>query len=404
MAGLKLAAPKLAALAGPQFRSNPYPFYARLRKEHPVIQVVTPDGRLAWLITRYDDALTALKDKRLSKDIANLGEKPPWVPKYFEPLARNMLDVDDPDHARLRTLVHKAFTPKLIETLRASIETLSEELIESAKRSGQMDLIAEFALPLPVAVISQMLGIPKREKDKFHLWSNAIVSSQSSKVGALKAIPSVISFLRYIRRLVRLRQVHPEDDLTTALIQAEEAGDRMNADEMLAMIFLLLIAGHETTVNLIGNGMLALFTHPEQMEKLRGDTSLIASAVEEMLRFDSPLEMATERYTREKIEVSGVAIPAGARVYVVIASANRDEQQFERAGQFDITRPNYRHLSFGMGAHYCLGAPLARIEGQIAITALLKRMPKLRLAVPYNEIRWKPGLILRGAKTLPVEF
>jgi len=270
----KLATPKMAALAGPEFRSNPYPFYARLRKEHPVIQVVTPDGLLAWLVTRYDDALNALKDKRLSKDKANLGEKPPWAPKYFEPLARNMLDVDDPDHARLRTLVHKAFTPKLIETLRGTIETLTEELIESAKPRGRMDLISEFALPLPVAVISQMLGIPKREQDKFHRWSNTIVSSQSSKFGALKAISSVISFLRYIRRLVRLRQVHPENDLTTALIQAEEAGDRMNADEMLAMIFLLLIAGHETTVNLIGNGMLALFTHPAQMEKLHGDASL----------------------------------------------------------------------------------------------------------------------------------
>jgi cytochrome P450 len=230
------------------------------------------------------------------------------------------------------------------------------------------------------------------------------VSSQSSKFGALKAIPSVISFLRYIRRLVRLRQVHPEDDLTTALIQAEEAGDRMNADEMLAMIFLLLIAGHETTVNLIGNGMLALFTHPEQMEELRGNAALVASAVEEMLRFDSPVEMATERYATEEVEFSGTAIPAGARVYVVIASANRDEQQFERADQFDITRPNNRHLSFGMGAHYCLGAPLARLEGQIAITALLKRMPKLRLAMPYNEIRWKSGLVLRGVKSLPVEF
>jgi cytochrome P450 len=404
VAGLKLAVPKLAALAGPQFRSNPYPFYARLRRKNPVIQFITPDGHSAWLITRYDDALNALKDKRLSKDIANLSEKPPWVPAYFKPLARNMLDLDDPDHARLRTLVHKAFTPKLIGTLRTSIETLSEELIESAKPRGRMDLVAKFALPLPVAVISQMLGIPKREQGKFHRWSNAIVSSQSSKFGALKAIPSVISFLRYIRRLVRLRQVHPENDLTTAMIQAEEAGDRMNGDEMLAMIFLLLIAGHETTVNLIGNGMLALFTHPEQMEKLRGDSSLVASAVEEMLRFDSPLEMATERYATEEVEFSGTAIPAGARVYVVIASANRDEQQFERADQLDITRTNNRHLSFGMGAHYCLGAPLARLEAQIAITALLRQMPNLRLAAPYGEIRWKPGLVLRGVKALPVEF
>ena len=399
-----MTVPKLAALAGPQFRSNPYPFYARLRKEQPVIQVTTPDGNLAWLITRYDDALNAFRDKRLSKDIANLGEKPPWVPKYFEPLARNMLDLDDPDHARLRTLVHKAFTPKLIETLRTSIENITEELIESAKRRGRMDLIAEFALPLPVAVISQMLGIPKREQDKFHRWSKTIVSSQSSKIGALKAIPSVISFLRYIRRLVRLRQMHPENDLITAMIQAEEAGDRMNTDEMLAMIFLLLIAGHETTVNLIGNGMLALFAHPEQMEKLRADSSLVTSAVEEILRFESPVEMATERYTKEKIEISEVAIPAGARVYVVIASANRDEQQFERAEQFDITRSNNRHLSFGIGTHYCLGAPLARMEGQIAITALLKHMGKLRLRVPYSEIRWRPGLVLRGIKALPVEF
>ena len=404
MAGTKIAATKLAELAGPQFRSNPYPFYAHLRKEQPVIQVVTPDGLLAWLITRYDDVLNALKDKRLSKDKANLGEKPPWVPKYFEPLARNMLDVDDPDHARLRTLVHKAFTPKLIETLRASIENLSEQLIESAKPRGRMDLIAEFALPLPVAVISQMLGIPKREQDKFHRWSNTIVSSQSSKFGALKAIPSVVSFLRYIRRLIQLRQVHPEDDLTTALIQAEEAGARMNADEMLAMIFLLLIAGHETTVNLIGNGMLALFAHPEQMQKLRADASLIVPAVEEMLRFDSPLEMASERYAAEEVEFSGTAIPAGARVYAVIASANRDEQQFERAEQFDITRLNNRHLSFGMGAHYCLGAPLARLEGQIAIAALLRRLPELRMAAPYSKIRWKPGLILRGVKALPVKF
>ena len=396
--------PKLLTLAGPQFRSNPYPFYSRLRSDNPVLEVVTPDGYTAWLITRYEDALSALKDKRLSKDKTYLNEKPQWTPKFFRPLERNMLDLDDPEHARLRTLVHKAFTPRLIETLRASIETITEELIESAKPRGRMDLIAEFALPLPVAVISQMLGIPHKERHRFHRWSNAIVTSQSSKIGALKAIPSAVAFLRYICQLVRLRQERPESDLTTALIQAEEAGDRMNRDEMLAMIFLLLIAGHETTVNLIGNGMLALLTHPQQMEKLRADSSLGTSAVEEMLRFDSPLEMATERYTMEKIEVRGVAIPAGARVYVVIASANRDEQQFERPDEFDITRPNNKHLSFGMGAHYCLGAPLARLEGQIAITALFRHMPKLRLAVPYNEIRWKPGLILRGVRKLPVEF
>jgi len=400
----KLATPTLASLAGPRFRSHPYDFYARLRRENPVLQVMVPDGSTAWLITRYDDALAALKDKRLSKDIANLNEKPPWVPSALQPLARNMLDLDDPDHARLRTLVHKAFTPKLIETLRTSIATLTEDLISAAKPRGRMDLIADFALPLPVAVISGMLGVPKHERHKFHRWSSAIVSSQSSKIGALKALPRVFFFLRYIRRFVHLKSVQPENDLTSALIQADEAGDKMSVNELLAMIFLLLVAGHETTVNLLGNGMLALLTHPDQMSKLRDDPTLVSSAIEEMLRFDSPVEMATERYTRESVHYSGTTIPAGARIYVVIASANRDEQQFERANEFDITRANNRHLSFGMGAHYCLGAPLARLEGQIAVTALLRRLPNLRLRVPADEIKWKPGLVLRGVKSLPVEF
>lgn len=396
--------PRLANLAGPGFRSNPYDFYARLRRETPVLQVRVPDGTTAWLITRYEDALAALKDKRLSKDVANLNGKPPWVPSALQPLARNMLDLDDPDHARLRTLVHKAFTPKLIETLRASIETIAEDLISAAKPQGRMDLIADLALPLPVTVISAMLGVPKHEQHKFHRWSDAIVSSQSSKMGALTALPRVFSFLRYIRRLVHLKSVQPANDLTSALIQAEEAGDKMSANELLAMIFLLLVAGHETTVNLIGNGMLALLTHPDQMSKLRDDPTLVPSAIEEMLRFDSPVEMATERYTLESVQYSGTTIPAGARIYVVIASANRDEQQFERANDFDITRTNNRHLSFGMGAHYCLGAPLARMEGQIAITALLRSLPNLGLRVPVDEVKWKPGLVLRGVKSLPVEF
>jgi cytochrome P450 PksS len=399
-----MAPPKLTALAGPQFRANPYPFYDRLRRENPVIQVVLPDGQTAWLITRYDDVINAFKDKRLSKDKLNSGQKQPWVPAFFKPLDRNMLDVDDPDHARLRALVHKAFTPRLIETLRETIDALTEELVLAAKARGRMDLIADLALPLPVAVISQMLGVPANDRHKFHVWSNTVVASQSSKFGALKAIPSVISFMRYIRKLIRLRRDHPQDDLTSALIQAEEAGDRLSENEMVAMIFLLLIAGHETTVNLIGNGMLALLTHADQMELLRGDLSLMPSAIEELLRFDGPLEMATERFTLEPIEFSGVTIPAGAMVYVVIASANRDEHQFEHADQLNITRANNRHLSFGQGTHYCLGAPLARLEAKIAITALLKHMPQLRLACPPAQIRWKPGLILRGVQALPLEF
>jgi cytochrome P450 PksS len=400
-----MALPNLTELAGPQFRSNPHPFYARLRRESPVIQVVLPDGQNAWLITRYEDALSAFKDKRISKDKLNSGQKQPWVPAFFKSLDRNMLDLDDPDHARLRGLVHKAFTPRLIEALRESIENLTEELIRAAKARGRMDLIADLALPLPVAVISHMLGVPPNERHKFHHWSNTIVAAQSSKLGALKAIPSAIAFLRYIRKLVRLRRDHPQGDLTSALVQAEEAGDHLSEDEMVAMIFLLLIAGHETTVNLIGNGVLALLTHADQMAQLRGDLSLMPSAIEELLRFDGPLEMATERFTLQPIELlGGVTIPSGAMVYVVIASANRDEQQFERADQLDITRANNRHLSFGLGMHYCMGAPLARLEADIAITALLRHMPQLHLASLSAQIRWKPGLILRGVQALPLAF
>lgn len=396
--------PKLSELGGPQFRSNPFPLYARLRRENPVVQVLLPDGQKAWLVTRYDDALSAFKDKRLSKDRLNASEKQPWMPAIFKPLSRNMLDLDDPDHARLRGIVHKAFTPRLIETLRETIEALTEELILAAKNRGRMDLIADLALPLPVAVISQMLGVPANERHKFHGWSNAVVSSQSSKFGALKAIPSAVAFLRYVRKLVRLRRDHPQNDLTTALIQAEEAGDRLSEDEMVAMIFLLLVAGHETTVNLIGNGMLALLTHAGQMGRLRGDLTLAPSAVEELLRFDGPVAMATERFSLEPVELSGTMIPAGALVYIVIASANRDEQQFERADELDIARINNRHLSFGQGTHYCLGAPLARLEARIAITALLKHMPQLRLACPEHRIRWKKGLLIRGVQALPLGF
>jgi cytochrome P450 PksS len=267
-----------------------------------------------------------------------------------------------------------------------------------------MDLVRDYALPQPTAIIAQMLGVPAGEQHKFHRWSSAIVSSQSSKWGTVWAVPNAIAFVRYIRRLIRLRRDEPQSDLTSALAQTEETGDKLNEDELLSMIFLLLIAGHETTVNLIANGTLALLRHPDQMEKLRRDPSLIELAVEELLRFDGPLETATERYALEDVLISGSTIPRGALVYVVLASANRDERQFENPDRLDITRQNNRHLAFGQGVHYCLGAPLARLEAQIAINALLRRSPHLQLATPASEIRWKKGLVLRGVKSLPVRF
>jgi cytochrome P450 len=230
------------------------------------------------------------------------------------------------------------------------------------------------------------------------------VSSQSSKWGAVRAIPYGIAFLRYIRKLIRLRRDSPQNDLTSALVQAEEAGDKLNEDELVSMIFLLLIAGHETTINLIANGALALLRHHEQMEKLRRDPSLVESAVEELLRFEGPVETATERYALEDVLISGATIPRGGLVYVVLASANRDERQFDNPDTLDITRQNNRHLAFGQGMHFCLGAPLARLETQIAMRALLERCPRLQLAIPDTQIRWKKGLVLRGLESLPVKF
>jgi cytochrome P450 len=281
---------------------------------------------------------------------------------------------------------------------------LTEELLDAVQPRGHMDLVREYALPLPTSIIAQMLGVPSGEQHNFHRWSSAIVSSQSSKWGAVRAIPYAIAFLRYIRKLIRLRRDSPQNDLTSALVRAEEAGDKLNEDELLSMIFLLLIAGHETTVNLIANGTLALLRHPEQIEKLRRDPSLVGSAVEELLRFEGPVETATERYALEDVSIAGRMVPRGGLVYVVFASANRDGRQFDNPDTLDITRQGNRHLAFGQGIHYCLGAPLARLEAQIAISALLRRFPHLQLAVTGKKIRWKRGLVLRGLESLPVRF
>jgi cytochrome P450 len=396
-------------ISSPAFKANPYPFYAQLRNEAPVHRVILGDKRPAWLVSRYDDVVTVLKDDRFVKDKRYVMSREqlarePWIPKMLKPIERNMLDTDAPDHTRLRALVHMAFTPRLIENMRERIQRLTDELLDAMEARGRMDLIRDYALPLPTTIIAEMLGVPDRERHKFHRWSNAIVSTVPGRWQMLKVIPSLIALLRYIRRLVRTRRAAPQDDLVSALVEAHAAGDRLSEDELLAMVSLLLIAGHETTVNLIGNGMLALLEHPHQLELLRDDPGLIKPAVEELLRFDGPLETATERYAREDVTIAGVTIPRGEMVFVVLASANRDERQFTSPDSLDLTREPNKHLSFGLGAHFCLGAPLARLEGQIAINTLLRRVPDLRLTVAPDRLRWRRGLLLRGLESLPVAF
>jgi cytochrome P450 len=396
-------------LASPAFKANPHPFYARLREEEPVWRTTLPDKRTAWLVTRYEDVAAVLKDDNFAKDPRGAQDQEqraegPWVPGFLKPLEQNMLDLDDPDHKRLRTLVSKAFTPRLIERLRGRIEAICQELLGAMERKGRAELVRDYALPLPATVIAELLGVPAGDHRKFHRWSNRIVSVSSGR-DVWQALPAALAFVRYLRKMAERRRVSPGEDLMSSLVQAEEAGDKLSQDELLAMSFLLLVAGHETTVNLIASGTLALVQHPDQLEKLKSDPLLIKPAVEELLRYTSPVEISTERYARQDLEVSGTEVPRGELVLGVLGSANRDERYFDEPDALDLARDPNKHLAFGRGGvHHCLGAPLARMEGQIAITALLQRFPDVRLDAESGSLRWRRGLFLRGLQRLPLEW
>jgi len=395
-------------IADPMFKANPFPFYAQLRAEAPVFPVKGPAGQRAWLVTRYDDVLQVLKDERFAKDRRNAMspeqlKKVAWVPPMFRPLERNMLDLDSPDHTRLRTLVHKAFTLRMIEQMRDQIQALTNELLDKAEPNGGMNAIADFALPLPLTVIGRILGVPAEDNQKFHRWTKTFLAA-ATNMNYFVLIPTIMSFMGYLKKLIKARRAYPKDDLVTALVQARDGSDQLSEDEVLAMIFILLIAGHETTVNLIGSGLLALLEHPDQLAKLRSEPALIKTAIEELVRFVCPVEMATERYAREDITIAGTLIPRGELVLAVIGSANRDENYFDHPDSLDITRENNKHLAFGQGVHYCLGAALARLEGQIAVSTLVQRMPDVRLSIAPGQICWRGGFILRGLEALPVSF
>ncbi|HEY1375745.1 MAG TPA: cytochrome P450 [Gemmataceae bacterium] len=401
------ARPAPVNIADPAFKANPFPYYARLRDESPVVRVTLPTREAGWLVTRYDDVAAVLKDDRFVKDTANAlspeqAAAQPWFRRAFKVLKRNMLQLDPPDHTRLRGLVNVAFTPRLVEQMRGRVQELADDLLDAAARRGTADLVRDFALPLPTTVIAEVLGVPAADREKFHRWSTALVAASASNWALLRAVPGAWALMRYIRGIVRRRRADPRDDLTTALVRAEAAGDRLTEDELLAMIFLLLIAGHETTVNLIAGGLLALLEHPAQLDRLRADPGLIKPAVEELLRFVTPVDLATERYTAGAVAVGGVTIPRGEMVYAVLGSANHDERQFPDPESLDVGRDPNRHLAFGLGTHFCLGASLARLEGQVALGTLVRRFPGLRLAVAAESLPWRRGILLRGLEALPV--
>ncbi|MFN8374692.1 MAG: cytochrome P450 [Anaerolineae bacterium] len=390
----------------PLFKANPFPFYAHLRENAPVLRLPSPYGGSMWLITRYRDALTVLKNERFVKNQQSiltpeqLAQRPP---QEFNLMASSLLENDGATHRRLRSLVHKAFTPQLIEHLRERIQHITTELLDKMVARSGGDLITDFAFPLPITVICEMLGIPVADRDQFRVWSNMLLDQAGDQQAEARQ-QAIMALVGYLRDAIEARRAQPHDDLITRLLQVEEAGDQLHDQELLAMVFLLLVAGHETTVNLIGSSILALLEHPKQLEKLRRNPALITTGIEELLRYTSPVENTTERFTSQDIEVNGVIIPKGELVLVSLASANHDPEQFPDPETLDLTRSDNKHIAFGLGVHYCLGAPLARLEASVALPALLRRLPKLELAVPAPKLRWRPSLFVRGLEALPAHW
>jgi cytochrome P450 len=388
--------------ADPEFHANPHPTYAHLRQTSPVRRVRLPNGIDAWLITRYEDARRALTDPRLSKErpLAR-GGSTVLPPAIGAAVSHHMLSADPPDHTRLRRLVSGAFTARRIDALRPRIEEITDELLDAMSGHEQLDLIDAFAFPLPIQVICELLGVPAADRDSFRAWSNIVVGGEGTRERVPEAMGALVS---YIRALLADRRAHGGDDLLTGLINVRDQEDRLSEDELSSMVFLLLIAGHETTVNLIGNGAFLLLSRRERWDRLRADPALLPSAIEEFLRFEGPVETATFRVATEDVEIGGRTISAGEPVLVALLSADHDEDRFPDAGELRLDRAQNPHLAFGHGIHYCLGAPLARLEAQIAFSKLLTRYPGLELGVPDEALTWRPGLLLRGLQNLPVRL
>jgi cytochrome P450 len=387
----------------PAFAADPFPFYRTLREEGPVRRVVTVRGLDAWLITRYEDGLAALSDPRLGSDLGDANDPRllEMVPSRQREFLRSMIRVDPPDHTRLRRLVAKAFTARRVAEMRPRIQEIADGLLDAVAPAGRADLVEDFALPLPVTVISELLGVPAGDRDGFQEWTNVMLTrSPGAHAETERAWRRMWS---YLTRLLTAKRARPGDDLLSALIAARDEEQSLDEDELVAMALLLLVAGYVTTVNLIGGGIVALLAHPAQLKLLLDEPALLPGAVEELLRYDGPVNPGVIRIPTEDVEVGGVRLPRGATVVVGTALAGRDPGRFPDPDRLDVTRTDNAHLAFGHGIHYCLGAPLARLEGEIAIGTVLRRLPDLALAVPHDELRWQ-ATTLRGPERLPVTF
>ncbi|MBH5336223.1 cytochrome P450 [Streptomyces pactum] len=382
------------ARPGTGLSDNPYPVLARLRARGPVHRLRTGDTQEVWVIVGHDEARAALADPRLRNDARHAD----GADDAGHAVGRNMLQVDPPHHTRLRRLVAAQFAARRIEALRPRVRAITDDLLEKMVPLGRADLVERFAQPLPLAVICELLGVPAADRKAFGEWSADIVTP-----GSPAAADSAATMTGYLTGLVEDKRRDGGDDLLSALVAARDGGDRLTPEETIGMAFLLLVAGYETTVNLISSGVCALLLRPEQLAALRDDPSLLDGAVEEMLRHESPLGTSAYRYTTEPVEIAGTRIPAGQRVLVVLNAADRDPDRFPDPDRFDIRRDARGHLAFGHGLHHCLGAPLARLEATVALRGLLERAPGLRLAADPATLTWRSGL-MRGLHRLPVTF
>ncbi|MEU1980976.1 cytochrome P450 [Nocardia sp. NPDC019395] len=387
------------------FYDDPAALYRDLRVERPVARATGPNGLRFWMITRYADARAALNDARMTKDAERIpgsiarDNDVPQARVITESLVRHMLNADPPDHTRLRKLVGRAFTMRAISRLRPRIEEIATELADAMAAAGPtVDLLDHFAFPLPMTVICEILGVPQSRRDEFRTWSNTLLSGEADEERAAAAG----AMAAFFADLIADKSAHPGEDMLSDIVRAAEDGDSLSHSETMAMAFLLLVAGHETTVNLIGNGMLALLRNPDQHALLRGDPDLIPNAVEEFLRYDSPVNLATIRFTTEPVEFSGTIIPADQYVLVSLIGANRDPERFADADRLDVERDASGHLAFGYGIHHCLGAPLARLEGEIAFRTLLDRFPGMTLDREPGPHR--VSTLIHGLTGLPVRL
>ncbi|MFJ7072522.1 cytochrome P450 [Streptomyces sp. NPDC098781] len=379
---------------------HPYDVYRRLRESAPVCRIAGPDGSPAWLVTRYGDVREALADVRLSLDKRNAA--PGSYRGFALPpaLDANLLNMDPPDHARIRRLVGRAFTPRRVEQLRGPVRRTADHLLDALGPHGTTDLVASYAAPLPIIVICDLLGVPDAHRRDFREWTDALVAPDPARPGAAKE--AVGAMLGFFTRLLADKRAKPADDLLSDLIAVRDGGDRLSEDELMSLAFLILFAGYENTVQLIGNAVLALLRHPGQLAALREDPARLPAAVAELSRYEGPALLAIRRFPTEDVTIGGVTVPAGETVLLSLAAANRDPARFPDPDRLDLARDASGHLALGHGIHYCLGAPLARAETEIALAALLERFPELALA--DTDVRWRRSLRARGPAALPVSY